>query len=185
MRALVRPLRFASLLVVPLFAAACSSGAATNPDAAAGGCQAYVSTANLDSPVVSFAADVTPILSSTCAVNDSCHGSPSVVAEARPFLGFAGPDGGLASAQTILDGLVGVKSKEDLSMNLVTAGDPAQSFLMHKVDDDQCTLIPQCMMGSSVRPNCGVFMPYQYPDILDVATRDVLRRWIHQGARNN
>lgn len=163
---------------------ACSNGS-TSPDAAAGGCQPYVSTADLETPVVSFAADVTPILRSTCALTDSCHGAPSVVAESRPFLGFANPDEGMASAQTIIDGLVGVKSTEDLSMNLVTAGDPSQSFLMHKLDDDQCTLISQCMMGPSFRANCGVFMPYQYPDILDVATRDVIRRWIKQGARNN
>jgi len=91
----------------------------------------------------------------------------------------------MTAAQTILDGLVGVKSTEDLSMNLVTAGDPSQSFLMHKIDDDQCTLISECMTGPSFRSNCGVFMPYQYPDILDLATRDVIRRWIKQGARNN
>ena len=176
----------ALLLVAPLCAAAaCSSSASTSADAAVGGCQPYVSTANLDMPVVSFAADVVPILSGTCAVSDGCHGVPSVVAEARPFLGFASSDAGMAAAQTIIDGLVGVKSREDLTMNLVTAGDPSQSFLMHKIDDDQCTLISQCMMDPSFRPNCGVFMPYQYPDILDVGTRDVIRRWIKQGARNN
>jgi hypothetical protein len=107
-----------------------------------------------------------PILHSTCAV-------------------FPNSDAGIAAAQTIIDGLVGVKSTEDLSMNLITAGDPSQSFLMHKLDDDQCTLISECMVGPSFRANCGVFMPYQFPDVLDVATRDVIRRWIKQGARNN
>ena len=70
-------------------------------------------------------------------------------------------------------------------MNFVTAGDPAQSFLMHKMDGDQCTLIPECMVPGSYRPNCGVFMPYQAASILDVAARDVVRRWIGQGAQNN
>ena len=180
-----RPSFLAACLSLPLAVAACSSSASTSPDGAAGGCQAYVSTANLDTPVVSFATDVTPILRGSCALTSSCHGDPSVIAESRPFLGFANPDAGMAAAQTIIDGLVGVKSTEDLSMNLITAGDPSQSFLMHKLDDDQCTLISQCMMGPSFRSNCGVFMPYQFPDILDVATRDVVRRWIKQGARNN
>jgi hypothetical protein len=89
------------------------------------------------------------------------------------------------TTQLVLGGLVGVKSTEDLSMNLVTAGDPAQSFLMHKMDGDQCTLVSQCMMGNSFRPNCGVFMPYQAPTLLDVPTRDTVRRWIAQGAKDN
>lgn len=173
-----------ALLAASLWAIGCTSSASPT-DAGVGGCMPYVSTANLDAPVVSFADDVMPILRGTCAVNDSCHGDPGVVAEMRPFLGFPDADGGAASLQTILDGIVGVRSREDLQMNLVTAGDPPQSFLMHKIDDDQCALISQCMIGASFRPNCGVFMPYQYPDVLDVATRDVVRRWIKQGARNN
>lgn len=185
MRKNAAPRFIAALSIAPLCVMAACSSSASNSDAGAGGCQPYVSTANLDTPVVSFAADVMPILSGTCAVNASCHGDPSVVAEGRPLLGYGSADAGMAAAQTILDGLVGVKSSEDLSMNRITAGDPSQSFLMHKLDDDQCTLIAQCMMGTSLRPNCGVFMPYQYPDILDVSTRDVIRRWIHQGARNN
>ena len=174
----------ATALWAAAFISACSTSSST-PDAAVGGCQPYVSSADLTVPTVSFDADVMPIFRGSCALTASCHGAPSVVAELRPFLGDAAADGGATALQAIIDGLLGVKSNEDLSMNLVTAGDAANSFLMHKLDDDQCTLIPQCMVGNSFRPNCGVFMPYQYPNILDVATRDTLRRWIQQGAHNN
>jgi hypothetical protein len=78
-----------------------------------------------------------------------------------------------------------VTSREDLSMNLVTASDPAHSFLMHKVDGDQCTLMAECAVDASSRPNCGAFMPYQSPAVLDAPTRDTVRRWIAQGAGNN
>ena len=144
-----------------------------------------MSATDLLTPSVSFGNDVKPILQASCAIGGaSCHGDPTVLASSRPFLGFA--DHADAGTDTsVIDGLVGVKSSEDPSMNLVTAGDPAHSFLMHKMDGDQCTLISECMVAGSHRPNCGVFMPYQAPSILDVARRDVVRRWIGQGAQGN
>lgn len=127
-----------------------------------------------------------PIFQASCAIGGaSCHGDPTVVASSRPFLGYFGNPSDAGATASVRTGLVGVKSSEDLSMNFVTAGDPAQSFLMHKMDGDQCTLIPECMMPGSYRPNCGVFMPYQAASILDVAARDVVRRWIGQGAPDN
>ena len=168
--------------------AACGSawlGCSTGPGGPDAGCMAYVSTADLGAPVVSFAADVMPIFRANCALTAACHGDPSSVSEHRPFLGYPNPDAGTVTGKTIIDGIVGVKSDEDLLMDYVAAGDPKHSFLMHKLDDDQCTLVDQCMMGISFRPNCGVFMPYQAPDILDVHTRDTIRRWIAQGAGDN
>ena len=165
---------------------ACSSSPSAPDAQASGGCPAYVSTANLSTPIVSFGSDVLPIFERACAVGGgSCHGDASAVANARPFLGYFGGDGGADVMQAVRVGLVGVKSGEDLMMNLVTAGDPIRSFLMHKMDGDQCTLIKECMVGASYRPNCGVFMPYQAPDLLDVSTRDTVRRWIAQGAAEN
>jgi hypothetical protein len=140
----------------------------------------------LATPSVSFGGDVMPIFNTNCAIGGArCHGDPAVVASSRPFLGYfdGAPDAGAIAS--VRDGLIGVKSSEDPSMNLVTAGEPVQSFLMHKMDGDQCTLISDCMVPGSYRPNCGVFMPYQAPSILDVAKRDVVRRWIGQGAQSN
>jgi hypothetical protein len=173
--------------VVSVSALASCSSPATSPDAGtAGGCPPYVSDAGLSTPSVSFARDVMPIFVESCAIGGaSCHGDPSVVASARPLLGSLGGDAGTSIFQRVQSGLVGVRSGEDLSMNLVTAGDPAHSFLMHKMDGDQCTLIPECDRAGSYRPNCGVFMPYQAPSILDVVARDTVRRWIDQGAMND
>ena len=149
---------------------------------------AYVSAADLHAPTVSLVRDVMPILEKSCAAGGAtCHGDPSVVSDRvpRPFLGYDGaPDAG-ADVAEVRGGLVNVKSREDLSMDLVAPGDPARSFLMHKVDGDQCTLMAECAIGNSIRPNCGAFMPYQAPTVLDVQTRDTLRGWIAQGAGDN
>lgn len=177
-------------LILAWFAVVAVPGCASSsnaPDAGTtGGCPPYVSDAALATPTVSLAGDVIPIFERSCDTGGgTCHGDPSVVTSFRQFLGYADGGGGQMTTQLVLGGLVGVKSTEDLSMNLVTAGDPAQSFLMHKMDGDQCTLVSQCMMGNSFRPNCGVFMPYQAPTLLDVPTRDTVRRWIAQGAKDN
>ncbi|HLK37996.1 MAG TPA: hypothetical protein VKU41_14645 [Polyangiaceae bacterium] len=169
--------------------AGCSpaSTATDTPAGTGGGCPAYVSAADLSKPATSLARDVLPIFSAHCAVGGaSCHGDPSVVAQARPLLGVGASDASPAEvASAIFGGLVGVKSSEDLSMDLVAAGDPEQSFLMHKMDGDQCRFISECMVDGSYRPNCGVFMPYQAPTVIDPSLRDVVRRWIAQGARND
>ena len=171
-----------SRLALAALLAGCSTSAAP-----VGGCPRFVSEANLSSPSVSFANDVMPIFQATCGIGgESCHGDPSVTQDFRPlpFLGYYDSDGGATAFPTVRDGLVGVLSSENILMNLVTAGDPTKSFLMHKMDGDQCTLIPQCMTGNSPRPNCGSSMPYQ-TDLLDVGSRDTIRRWIQQGALDN
>ena len=165
----------------------CSSGSSAADAGVSGGCPAYVSNADLASPATSFSRDVMPIFTANCAVGGaSCHGDPSVVAQERPLLGVEGSDASVPdAAAAIVAGLVGVKSKEDLSMDLVAPGDPEQSFLMHKMDGDQCRFIAQCMVAGSFRPNCGVFMPYQAPSVIGASERDVVRRWITQGAQGD
>jgi hypothetical protein len=64
-------------------------------------------------------------------------------------------------------------------MAYVKAGDPSQSFLMRKMDGDQCVLDAQC-----AGMTCQTSMPQNLP-LLDVAPRDVVRRWIAQGAADN
>jgi hypothetical protein len=171
-----------ALLGAPIvaFFAACSTSSPPPDDKSSGGCVAFVSAADLHTPTVSFIRDVMPILEKSCATGGAtCHGDPSVVSDAvpRPFLG--------ADVAKVRGGLVHVRSREDLAMDLVAPGDPAHSFLMHKVDGDQCTLMAECAVGNSIRPNCGAFMPYQSPTVLDVQIRDTLRRWIAQGAGDN
>lgn len=147
------------------------------PDAA--GCQPYVSSADLTTPV-SFTGQVEPIFQQSCALSASCHGDPAA-APVQPYLGSV--DGG-TDAATLLAKIVGVPSAEDPTMNLVTAGDPANSFLVHKMDGDQCTLAAQCA-GTAISmtyANCGASMPSGIAT-LPASIRDTVRAWIKQGAR--
>jgi hypothetical protein len=159
------------------------SSCASTTARAVGACPdpADKSNANLMAPGVSFAHDVMPIFQTSCGVAGStCHGDPSVTAQGRPFLGsFLG---GTSAAQ-VQAGIVGIPSREDPNMALVTAGQPAKSFLWQKVDNLQCTLASECAAGGSTYPNCGASMPSQNP-LLDEATLDTIERWIAQGAKN-
>ncbi len=75
-------------------------------------------------------------------------------------------------------------------MPFVTPGDPAASYLVHKIDDNLC-VVTGCIANNAAvgsaemaPPWCGGLMPYQGL-VLDSATRDTIRRWIQQGAMNN
>jgi hypothetical protein len=166
---------------------ACSSNSATPADGGTGtssdgGCQAYVPDADLTTPTVSLATDVMPLFQHSCGIaGATCHGSPNDPMQGRPFLDYA--DGG-ADAATVLSGIVGQPSTEDPQMVLVKAGDPANSFMMHKLDGDQCTLASACAKGQSQYPDCGQPMPYS-SQALEQSQLDTIRRWIAQGAKNN
>jgi hypothetical protein len=192
-----------SLLLFPvtaLFAVlsvACSSGSSKGSAADGGGGEVdacgtggadggacigpYVSCADLTAPEVSFATDVLPIIQPSCAIAGStCHGTPDVATtQARPYLGSY--DGG-TDAAAVVTGLVGVTSNEDPTMPEVTMGDPETSFLMHKLDGDQCQF--DCKASKTQYTDCGQQMPYSSPP-LDESQRDTIRRWIAQGAKNN
>lgn len=123
---------------------------------------------NLQQPVTSLRNDVMPIFDQSCTFS-SCHSS------LNPAAGLnLGTDAG-----TVRTNLVGRPAQQDMPlMALVDAGDPEGSFLMHKLDGDFCAY-PQCDGGF-----CGLSMPQGSP-LLPVETRDVVRRWIAQGALDN
>ena len=127
----------------------------------------------------SFSADVVPIFAKNCAVGGgTCHGDMPTL----PYLGV--PDGSVDPA-SILQKIVGVRSAEDPAMDFVAPGDPGQSYLMHKIDGDACTLAADC--AKSAYPElaqCGAPMPFEAA-MLPAATRDVVRAWIAQGAQND
>ena len=91
------------------------------------------------------------------------------------FLGKAASD-----AATVYAEIVGKNSSELTSMPFVTAGDPEHSYLMHKMDGDQCQFDTQC-----VAPSCLDAMPNGATMLLPVTYRDLVRRWIAQGAKND
>jgi hypothetical protein len=185
-----RPL-LALASILAALTAACSStsgnhaagdGGSGGEDAGADVCEPYVSTADLTTPTVSFGSDILPIVQPSCAIAGStCHGTTSSEQEGL-YLGNY--DGG-TDASFVLQGLVGVTSVEDPQMVIVKAGDPSNSYMMHKLDGDQCTQAAACnAVPHNQYPNCGDQMPYSSP-ALDVSTRDTIRRWIAQGAKNN
>jgi hypothetical protein len=133
-------------------------------------------------PTVSFKADVLPIFQRSCGISLSCHGDSSVPNENRPYLG---PNQNtVATAEDIIEilgGIVDVSSFFEPGMKIVTPGDPAHSFLMHKLDDTlKCTTL-EC----TALKECGGFMPQGANDPLDQSERDLVRRWIAQGAKND
>jgi hypothetical protein len=124
-------------------------------------------TTNLTTPSASFATDVMPILHTYCT-SAACHGASS------------NPSGGLylaSAADSSYTHLVGVASVLLPAMKLVAPGDPENSFLMHKLDADQCAYDHDCTGGS-----CGTLMPRGNPSAMPVGNRDTIRRWIAQGA---
>jgi hypothetical protein len=162
--------------------AACSSGP-DGTDTMPGNCMAYTSTADLSQPV-SFRKDVMPIFHESCG---GCHKAPMNMTPHSLELG--GGDAGVEPS-ALLTKLVGSKAAEAPEMDLIAPGDPANSYLMHKMDNDQCTLSAQCNAGTlgSKIPNCGNAMPpvpASMPPKLSSATRDIVRAWIHQGAQDN
>ncbi|HEY4013444.1 MAG TPA: hypothetical protein VGM06_08905 [Polyangiaceae bacterium] len=169
-------------LFLPLFVASLpaltSCSTKTDTPAPPEVCTAFVSDAGL-STAVSFVSDVAPILQQNCASGGfNCHGTD----QNRPYLGD--PDGGIDPAATLAS-IVSVLSPEDPLMVFVAPHDPSNSYLMHKMDGDQCTLAAACAMSRfAFLDNCGNDMPNGGPT-LPLATRDLVRAWIAQGALDN
>jgi len=142
-----------------------------SPDA--GPCMPYTTPGSTDlmTPSISFKMQVMPVFLANCA-SLSCHGLASSP-KGNLFLGAKATD-----AATVYAGLT--KASAQLpSMPFVTASDPTSSYLMHKLDADQCMYETQC-----AGHNCLQSMPYDTSS-LGVDTRDIVRRWIAQGALQN
>lgn len=125
---------------------------------------------NATTPAVSFSKDVFPIFAQSCAFT-SCHGSTTGSSNGI-FLGGSDP-------KKVHDAIVDVRSSKLGTMSYVKAGDPRESFMMRKMDGSQCVLNAQCTEG-----DCGQSMP-RNDETLPLATRDTVRRWIAQGAKND
>lgn len=153
------------LLLLPLLPVA-GAGCSDEPKT----CRDDPPSVAADAPAVSFSKDVFPIFAGSCAFT-SCHGSTSGTANGV-FLG------GLDPAK-IHKAIVDVDSPTLPGMSLVKPGDPKASFVMKKLDGTQCAFDARCKGG-----RCGDSMP-RGEEPLPSATRDVVRRWIAQGAKND
>ena len=65
-------------------------------------------------------------------------------------------------------------------MNLISPKDPEHSFFMYKLDGLACSKLT-CASDKS----CLSLMPFGNTDPMPAAQRDVFRRWIAQGAKND
>lgn len=167
-------MRIASLV---LLIAAAAVGACSSKDSGQT-CTAYSppSGTDLQNPKVSFKNDVLPIFQNSCAFSD-CHADRND--PRRAFLGEPKTAGLPTDPTEVHSGIVN-KAPQDLpTMSYVTPGDPQNSFLMHKMNGDQCLFDSKCKGGT-----CGNSMPDNNP-ILSESTRLVVYRWITQGAPNN
>lgn len=161
--------RFAALPLAVAFVACSSAGTKTPP-----ACAAYEVPAGVDllQPVVRFRTDVQPIFAQSCAFT-SCHGNRGGLAGGVYLSGAA------TDATDMHAALVGAPSPELPTMALVKAGDPKSSYLMRKLDGDSCLLTADCKDH-----DCGEAMP-RTGDLLPASARDVVRRWIAQGAKDD
>jgi hypothetical protein len=155
---------------------------------------------------VSFPNDVVPIFQNSCALSIACHTCDTTTnpqctnSTYKPFLGV--PSGSTASMNqltAIIGQTVGVKADLQLStvdqmtmvgnpdMNIITARDPAHSFMMYKLDgafpmnptNNEVTCMTLTCAGTQT---CGQAMPSAG---MPLADREVIRRWIAQGASPN
>lgn len=165
------------------------TGGGTGGSTAASDCFDYTSFDGT-TPAVSFQTDVLPIFRGSCGLSMSCHGNPSGTG-AQHFYGpkLSDPAPSAADLQAIFDQSVGQASVDEPSMKVIAAGDPAHSFLMYKLDGDpdakdfnaqvSCAQLP-----CAATETCLESMPQGGPQ-LPADKRDVIRRWIAQGAMNN
>ncbi len=158
------------------------------------GCSSSSSSAAPSCPTaeVSFANDVMPVIQANCTATTACHGQMNNRSEENLYLGAST---GTPAAAAVYPLIVGVKAQENPSMNLVTPGSTANSFLWHKLQsmDDlqalasQCSKAPTMCLDCNAASPCGDVMPYltETLSITDPAGVCTIQNWIQNGAKNN
>jgi hypothetical protein len=176
----------------PLLTLAAALGAAGLLSAACGpstpaDCYDYT-TFNSTTPTVSFRTDVLPIFRNSCGLSMVCHGNPNPSVPAQHYYGPKNSDPAPSDTDiaAILAGAVGKAAVAEPDMKIIAAGDPANSFMMYKLDADPMNpLSVNCAKLTCLKDmSCGTGMP-QAGDILPADKRDTIRRWIAQGAKDN
>jgi hypothetical protein len=125
---------------------------------------------------VTLATNVMPILQANCAQANTCHTKGGMALPALGALGMV-----TITADEIKAALVGKPSTEVPSMNFVTATDPAQSYLMRKVEQANPGCELMCTSPASAPMGCSTQMPNGGMP-LSPGDQDTIRTWIKQGA---
>lgn len=156
----------------------CGSDGGDDGDGGAGACFDY-STFDGSTPEVSLRDDVLPIFQRSCALSTACHGDAGSDLPGQHYLGES-----IATTMTddqiadVLSANVNVASVKGGSMRVIVPGDAENSFMMAKLDG-LCASNLACTNN-----DCGDTMP-QLADLLKQDERDLIRRWIEQGAKDN
>jgi hypothetical protein len=170
-----------------------STSSADTVDCSSASCPVCTGPSAADAAApVSFSNDVLPVFQRSCGIGaGTCHGSyPNTSSQQNLYL--AEPTSaadGYGDAGAILTGIVGKASLEAPSMNIVTAGDPDNSYLIHKINGDMCQIMSDCAPLSTALPTavttpCGVPMP-QTGGTIGTTDQTLVWNWILQGAQNN
>jgi hypothetical protein len=179
-----------------LVSAACSqssggggggNGSGSGGSPGGNGCFDY-SGFDLTSPAVQFQADVLPIFRQSCGLSMSCHGSETPPLPAEHFLGpsIMDPAPTAMQIEEIIGGIVGQKSVDNPDMDIIATGDPAQSFMLYKLDGDPTNLngLTCPTLTCAANMTCLLSMPSGGPSLPDTE-RNTIRRWVAQGAKND
>lgn len=131
------------------------------------------------SPAATFKGDVLPVFRRSCGLSSSCHGAAPGPA-GQPYLGPPQSAGDVTAQQiqAIRDALIDVASTREATMQLVAAGAPESSFLLYKLDGADCSTL-----ACAATKGCGAPMPQGSG--LSSPERDLVRRWIAQGAKDD
>ncbi len=182
--------------VLAAIAAACLATACSSSSASSSGAPA-TSGDGCGSVPVSFQHDVVPIFAGSCTATTICHGQTGDPEAENLYLGLSASGGtdGPGDLAAIYAGLVGAKSLENPTMDVVAAGDLQHSFLWHKLAGDpnsDSTVTSGCQAQASgptpcsdclPEAPCGVQMPLG--SALAPSATCTLKNWIAQGALNN
>jgi len=142
-----------------------------------GGCFDYDGLAMGDP--VSFADDVVPIFEQSCGLTTTCHGdesNPTDTLGFRPYLASITP--GTTDIDLTIASNVDKASTQAEGMPIIKSGQPENSYLMHKMDGTHDT----CSVVRCVDDDCKSVMPQNGTPIA-ASSRDIVRRWILQGAK--
>jgi hypothetical protein len=132
-----------------------------------------------DSPATAFKADVLPLFRRSCGLSSSCHGSEQAP-PGQPYLGppLSAGDPTPAQIQAIRAAIIDVAAAKEPEMKIVAPGAPAESFLLYKLDGADCA-----KLACAASQSCGLQMPSG--SALPTSERDVVRRWVAQGAKDD
>jgi hypothetical protein len=134
-----------------------------------------------------------PVLQQNCTASPVCHGQMGDGAVEGLFLGVSSDGATIepSTAMMVYAGLVGAKSLEDPSMDLVSPNEPQSSYLVYKLNGNQDTLAADCAKTTlcpsttcTSQTPCGTSMPYLGAPLMPSGLQPITE-WIMQGAPNN